>query len=101
MRAMFPATFALIASYAHDNNAPIYTFVGAMTSQIEMAVVTREVPLATEETVRESSVETSERKVETIQIPGTEVELAPEKPEVSALPQVDRETLVGKLTPSA
>ncbi len=100
MRTMFPETFALIASYAHDNNAPIYIFIGAMTSQIEMAVVTEEVPLAIEETVRESSVEASERKVETIQIPGTEVELAPEKPEVSPLPHTARETSVGKLMPS-
>ncbi len=79
----------------------IYTFVGAVTSQIEMTVVTEEVPLAIEETVRESSVEATERKDKTIQIPGTEVELAPETPEVSALPQVDRETSVGKLIPSA
>ncbi len=79
----------------------IYIFVGAMTSQIEMAVVAGEVPFAIEETVRESSVEATERKVETILIRGTEVEFAPEKSEVSALPQVDRETSVGKLIPSA
>ncbi len=67
-----------------------------MTSQIEMAVVTGEVPFAIEETV-----EATERKVETIQIPGTEVELAPEKPEVSPLPHTARETSVGKFMPSA
>ncbi len=71
MRAMFPATFALIASCVHDNNS------------------------------NSPSVEATERKVETIQIPGTEVKLAPEKPEVSPLPHTARETSVGKLMPSA
>ncbi len=66
------------------------------TEQIETEIVTSEAPISVEGTARESSVEVVERQDQAIKIPGSEIEFALAKSEVSELEPTPKEASVGK-----
>ncbi len=74
----------------------IHTFLEPSTGHIKTEIVTGEAPISLEEATRESSVEVTERPGETMKVPGSEIDFAPVKTEVSEVEHTEKETSVGK-----